>query len=219
MADATLTPTERTRVRRMYERGHFDRNTINQILDACPLCHIGYQLDGKPIVTPTLQWREGNQVFWHGSSASRAIRHSGSAEVCLTASAWDGLVLARSAFHHSANYRAVMIFGQARIVTDPVEKEARLEAFMEGLFPGRWATLRPMTAKELKATTVLALPIEEASAKIRTGGPVDDEVDYALPIWAGTLPIRSAVQPAVPDPGNLPGVGLPQHVKQFSLKG
>lgn len=217
MSEPILPVTERTRVRRVHDRGHFDRETINQILDICPHCHVGYQLDGKPIVTPTLQWREGNKVYWHGSSASRAIRKSGETDVCLTVSTMDGLVLARSAFHHSANYRAVMIFGKAEIVSDPDEKTERLRAFVDGLFPGRWDMLRPMTAKEVKATTLLSLPIEEASAKIRTGGPVDDEEDYKLPIWAGIIPIQQKILAPINDPRNLTEVTVPDHVSGFKF--
>ena len=219
MADATsdttpdLPVTERTRLRRAAKRGRYDRAAINAVLDATPLCHVGYLLDGLPAVTPTLQWREGDHVYWHGSSASRALRASAGLDVCLTVTMMDGLVLARSAFHHSANYRSVMLFGRAVTVTDPAAKTARLRAFVEGLYPGRWDTLRPMTDQELKATTVLALPIAEASAKIRTGPPIDDEEDYALPIWSGVVPLNTVAGAPVPDPRNLPGVPLPDHVR------
>ena len=219
MADATsdttpdLPVTERTRLRRAAKRGRYDRAAIDAILDATPLCHVGYMLDGRPAVTPTLQWREGDHVYWHGSSASRALRASAGLDVCLTVTMMDGLVLARSAFHHSANYRSVMLFGRAVTVADPAAKTARLRAFVEGLYPGRWDTLRPMTDQELKATTVLALPIAEASAKIRTGPPIDDEEDYALPIWSGVVPLDTVAGTPVPDPRNLPGVPLPDHVR------
>jgi nitroimidazol reductase NimA-like FMN-containing flavoprotein (pyridoxamine 5'-phosphate oxidase superfamily) len=199
MTERLLAQTERTRLRRYHERGSRDRDVIASILDATPLCHVGYVIDGKPSVTPSFHWREGDHVYWHGSSASRALRAAEGADVCLTVTLLDGLVLARSAFHHSANYRSVMLFGQATRVADPDLKLARLRAFVEGLYPGRWETLRPITEQELKATTVLSLPIEEASAKIRTGPPADAEADQGLPIWAGVLPVRQLVGPAEAD--------------------
>lgn len=209
--------TERTRLRRNYDRGRFERETINAILDAMPLCHVGHVVDGKPAVTPTLQWREGGHVYWHGSSASRALRASEDCEVCLTVSLLDGLVLTRSAFHHSANYRSVMIFGRATKVVDPDVKAEKLRNFVEALYPGRWDMLRPMTQKEAKATTVLSLPIGEASAKVRSGGPIDDEADYVLPIWAGVIPIALTTGAPQPDPRNLPGIDMPEHACTVSL--
>jgi nitroimidazol reductase NimA-like FMN-containing flavoprotein (pyridoxamine 5'-phosphate oxidase superfamily) len=212
-----LEPTERTRLRRLHQRGSHEREVIHAILDAMPLCHVGYVIEGRPVVTPTFQWREGDRVYWHGSAASRALRASEGTEVCLTVSLLDGLVLARSAFHHSANYRSVMIFGRATRVVDPELKVERLRRFVETLHPGRWETLRPIKEQELKATTVLSLPIEEASAKIRSGGPVDDEGDYALPIWAGVLPLRYARDVPQPDPRNLPGVVEPGHLRTLGI--
>jgi nitroimidazol reductase NimA-like FMN-containing flavoprotein (pyridoxamine 5'-phosphate oxidase superfamily) len=217
MAKESGAPTERVRLRRMHERGHFDAATIHGILDAMPLAHVGYVHEGQPYVTPTLQWREGDRVYWHGSSASRALRAAKGAQVCLTVSIFDGFVMARSGMHHSINYRSVMILGEARKVTDPAEKEARLQTFVDGLFPGRWDMLRPVTAQEMKATTVLWMPIDEASAKIRTGPPGDDEEDYALPIWAGVLPVRMRTLPPVPDPRNLEGLTPPEHVTGFKF--
>jgi nitroimidazol reductase NimA-like FMN-containing flavoprotein (pyridoxamine 5'-phosphate oxidase superfamily) len=209
MNDQSAPPSERTRVRRLHERGRYDRATIDAILDAQPLAHVGTVVDGLPVVTPTLQWREGDHVYWHGSAASRMLRAAEGREVCLTATLLDGLVLARSAFHHSVNYRSVMLFGRAEKVSDPEEKAARLRYFLDGLYPGRWEQLRPMTAQELKATTVLSMPIDEASAKVRTGPPVDDEDDYALPIWAGVVPVRLALLEAEADPRNRPDVAQP----------
>lgn len=219
MTAAALPVTENTRLRRNHLRGSHDRETINAILDATPMCHVGYLLDGKPAVTPTLQWREGDRVYWHGSAASRALRNSTEAPVCLTVTLFDGLVMARSGFHHSANYRSVMIYGNAVKVDDPAQKAAALEQFVDHLFPGRSATLRPMTDQEIKATTVLSMGIEEASAKIRTGGPVDDEEDYALPIWAGVIPLSTAVGTPQPDPRNLDGVAIPPDITAFRLDG
>lgn len=211
------TPTEMTRLKRVHKRAHYDRETVHAILDSSPLCHVGYVIDGKPAVTPTMQWREGETVYWHGSSASRALRKSIDMDVCLTVSMMDGLVLARSGFHHSANYRSVMIYGTARLVKDPEIKEARLKTFMDGLYPGRWETLRPMTKQELKATKLLALPLNEVSAKVRTGGPIDDDADYDLPIWAGVVPLTQTIGAPIPDPRNLDGVQIPAHVKNVKL--
>lgn len=215
MSTDSLRITDRTRLRRNNQRGHYDRPTIDAILDATPLCHVGYLLDGRPAVTPTFHWREGDHVYWHGSSASRALRCSAGMDVCLTVTLMDGMVLARSAFHHSVNYRSVMIYGHATKIEDPSKKADSLQYFVETLFPDRWDLLRPMTKQELKATTVLSMPIEEASAKVRAGGPVDDEEDYALPIWAGVIPIRQVVDPPEADQRNLPGLLPPDHVTRF----
>ncbi len=207
-----LAPTERTRLRRVHQRGHYDRESIDGILDAGMICHVGYVIDGRPYVTPTIYWREGDRVYWHGSSASRMLRKAEDAEVCLTVTHVDGLVLARSAFHHSANYRSVMLFGRAAKVADPVDKTNRLKTFVDQLYPGRWEELRPMTEQELKATTILSIPIDEASAKVRTGPPVDDEEDYALPVWAGTVPIGDVYGAPEPCPRLAEGTPLPEHV-------
>lgn len=217
MSKEELTTTERSRLRRVHDRGHYDRNTINEILDAWPLAHIGYILDDKPAVTPTLQWREGNHVYWHGSSASRALKSANGLDVCLTVSLLDGLVMARSAFHHSANYRSVMIYGRAQRVDDPEQKLAKLKTFTDHFYPGRWEQLRPITDKEIKATMILGMPIEEASAKIRTGGPIDDDEDYALPIWAGTIPIDIQLGKPEPDPRNLKGTVMPEHISKIKI--
>jgi uncharacterized protein len=215
----TYTRNEKTRVRRLHERGYYDRETVHRILDAGFICHVGYLIDDQPYVTPTSYWREGERLYWHGSSASRMLRTVAKGiKVCLTVTHVDGLVIARSGFHHSINYRAVMAFGTAEKVEDDAHKLAALEAFVERLFPGRWATLRPVTPQELKATTVLSMPLDEVSAKIRVGPPKDDEEDYALPIWAGVLPLT--LTPGVPeaDPLNLAGLALPEHVRDFVLE-
>ena len=209
--------TERTRLRRYHERGHYDRATIDAILDAMPLCHVGYLIDDKPVVMPTFQWREGDHVYWHASSAGRGVRNAQDNEVCLTVSILDGLVLARSGMHHSANSRSVMIFGTARRITDPAEKLDKLKGFIEKMYPGRWDTLRPITDQEAKATAILSLPITEASAKVRSGGPVDHEEDYALPIWAGVIPVSMQIGEPVPDERNLPDVEEPAHVRGFRI--
>lgn len=209
-----LPVTDRSRLRRAHNRGAFDRATIDAILDAQPMCSVGYVIDGKPHVTPTFQWREGNRVYWHGSSASRAIRQSRGQEVCLSVSILDGFVLARSGMHHSANTRSVILFGRAEPVPDAL-KEARLNAFIDGLWPGRSGLVRPPTEQELKATALLSMEIAEGSAKIRTGGPADDEEDYTLPIWAGVLPVTRGIGAPQADPRNLPGVEAPSHVTEF----
>ena len=198
-------PSERVRVKRLHERGAYDRETINAILDTWPIAHVGYVFNGHPYVTPTLQWREGDEVFWHGSSASRMLETCEEADVCLTVTMIDGFVMARSAF------------GRARKVKDADEKAMRLRNFVNGMYPGRWDMLRPVTAKELKATTVLAMKLDEASAKIRKGQPIDDEEDYALPIWAGVIPVELKVLDPIADPRNLPGVEAPAHVRDFDI--
>jgi len=213
----SVAPSPRVRVKRLHERGHYDAETIHGILDAMPICSVGYVFNGAPYVTPTLQWREGDHMYWHGSSASRMLETVDEADVCVTVTLVDGFVMARSAFHHSANYRSVMALGRAHKVKDRDEKEARLKTFVDSLFPGRWDMLRPMNAQEFKATTVLSLPLSEASAKIRTGAPKDDEEDYALPIWAGVIPVTMQIGAPVNDARNLAGVLPPEHVRALRL--
>ncbi len=176
------------RLRRAHARGRYDAPALHAVLDATPLCHLGYQRDGQPFVTPTLHWRVGDRVYWHGSSASQMLRAAAGERVCLTVSLLDGLVLARSGFHHSVNYRSAMVLGEACEVP-LAERAARLEDFFTAWLPGRWQALRPISEQELKATAMLSLPLDEASVKVRTGPPEDDEADYVLPIWAGVLPL------------------------------
>jgi nitroimidazol reductase NimA-like FMN-containing flavoprotein (pyridoxamine 5'-phosphate oxidase superfamily) len=214
MTDA---PSERTRVKRLNKRAKYDKETVHGILDAMPICSVGYVFKGTPYVTPTLQWREDDHIYWHGSSASRMLETCIDADVCVTVTMIDGMVMARSAFNHSCNYRSVMVMGKAYIIKDPAEKEQRLKAFTEKLFPGRWDILRPMNPQEFKATTVLSLPLSEASAKIRTGGPKDDDEDYALPIWAGVVPVSMQVGAPINDPRNLAGVLPPEHARALRL--
>jgi len=184
----------------MHERGHYDRESIHAILDAAPLAHVGHIINGRPVVIPTLHWREGDAVYWHGSSASRMLKaNMAGGEACLTATIMDGYVLARSAFHHSINFRSVMCFGTPRLVSDPEEKLAALKGFVDRLFPGRWDALRPVTDQEIKATAVLAMELTEASAKIRTGAPGDDPEDVTWPIWGGVLPISTVAGAPIPD--------------------
>lgn len=215
MADS-FAPTARTRLRRRPQRGRYDRKTVHGILDAAFICHVGYLIEGKPVVTPTAYWREGDAVYWHGSAASGMLRAlEKGADVCVTVTILDGLVLARSAFHHSLNYRSVMMFGRTHKVEDQDEKRARMEAFMERLYPGRTEELerlRPVRKQELKAITVLGLQLDEVSAKIRSGPPVDDEDDYALPIWAGVLPVNGVIGAPVDDGRLAKGARLPRYL-------
>ncbi|MBM3489259.1 MAG: pyridoxamine 5'-phosphate oxidase family protein [Alphaproteobacteria bacterium] len=211
-------PTERTRVKRLHERGHYDRETVHAILDAGLICHVSYVIDGQPYATPTSYWREGDMLYWHGSSASRMLENVATGiPVCVTVTHLDGLVLARSGFHSSINYRAVMALGVARLVSDETAKLNTLRAFVERLTPGRWAELRPVTARELKATTVVGMPLKEVSAKVRTGPPKDDAEDYALDVWAGVLPLRQVAAPAIPDPKLKAGVALPRYLQDYAL--
>lgn len=203
----------RTRVTRMPSRASYERATVESILDEAIVSHVGtVAAAGHPVVIPTLHARDGDRLYIHGSSASPTLRRARAAEICLTAMLIDGLVLARSAVHHSVNYRSVVVFGRPEPVESPDEKRAALEAFTEKLIPGRWADVRPPTARELKATGVLRLPLEEASAKIREGGPLDDQDDYELPVWAGTLPLRLATGEPRPDERLLAGVELPSYL-------
>lgn len=212
----SIKPTERTRVKRLPKRGDYDRDVINAILDEGFICHIGFVADGQPYVIPTGYARIGNDLYIHGSAASRMLR--GIAEgigVCVTVTQVDGLVLARSAFHHSINYRSVVILGKAELVETADEKNAVLEAFTEHVIPGRWAEVRWPNELELKATTVLKLPINEASAKIRTGGPVDVEEDYAMNVWAGVIPLKLTNSDPIPDDRLADGIAIPAHVINY----
>jgi uncharacterized protein len=211
------TPSDLTRLRRMNKRAHYDEATVHAILDAQPLCTVGYVFNGQPVVTPTLQWREGNHIYWHGSSASRMLESSEGTKVCLNVTIFDGMVMARSAFNHSCNYRSVMAFGTAHKVELAADKEARLKTMVEHYFPGRWDILRAMSSKELKATTVLGMALDEVSAKVRSGPPGDDEEDYALPIWAGVIPLSTHASVPVPCPRLMAGVEMPAHVKNYKL--
>lgn len=185
-----IEPSPQIRVKRIPKRGHYDRETIDAILDEGFICHVGFVADGQPFVIPTGYARVGDELYIHGSAASRMLRElSKGVEVCVTVTLLDGLVLARSAFHHSMNYRSVVILGTAELVTDADEKYKALEALTEHFVPGRWKDVRWPTKLELKATSVLKLPITEASAKIRTGDPVDDDEDYSMNVWAGVLPL------------------------------
>lgn len=194
---------------------------IDEILDEALIAHLGIVLpDGQPIVIPTLHARDGDTVYCHGSVASRTLRAMGEgAPVCLTVSLLDGLVLARSAMHHSANYRSAVLLGTARPVREPESKLAAFEAIVEHIVPGRWPQVRPPTENEMKATEVLALKIDEASAKVRTGPPLDDEEDYALDTWAGVLPLAPTPGTPLPDPLLREGIAMPEHVSAYRRPG
>ncbi len=204
MTAADSTPafpvTERSRIRREHDKGSYARADVHAVLDAAPIAHIGHVIDGAPYVTPTLHWRDGDRLFWHGSAASRFLREAVSAPVCLTCSLIDGYVLARSIFNHSVNYRSVMVFGTAHLIEDEAEKTAALRSFADGLFPDRWDSLRTMTAQELKATSVMWMDIEEATVKARSGPPADGAEEGHVQVWAGVLPLRTEWSVPLPAP-------------------
>jgi uncharacterized protein len=211
---ATEAPTyvvdERNRVKRRHDRGFYDYETVHRLLDAAALCHVSYVVDGLPYCTPTLFWREGTRLYWHGSSASRMLRNLSEGQpACLTVTHLDSLVLARCGFNHSADYRSVMAFGQARLVTVPEEKRRALVMMVDRFFSGRTAQLRSSTDQEIKATSVVTMEIERASAKIRAKGVADDDEDYALPIYAERLPVRTVIGEPEPCPRLLTGVERP----------
>jgi uncharacterized protein len=211
--------TPRTTLKRLPQRGSYDREVINPILDEGFVCHVGFVLDGKPFVIPTGYARSGETLFIHGSRASRMLRTLGQGvDVCVTVTLIDALVLARSAFHHSMNYRSVVVFGKATVVEDPVEKLAALLVLSEHMIPGRWADVREPTERELQLTTVLSLPLTEASAKVRTGPPLDDEEDYELPIWAGVIPLRLLAGEPQDDSSLKAGLTPPQYAREYDRK-
>ncbi len=209
-------PTERTTVKRLPERGVYDRETIHAILDEALFCHVACIVDGSPRIIPTIHARDGDTLYIHGSTASRTLRaiQAGS-EVSISVTLLDGLVLARSAFHHSMNYRSVVIFGTPREITDPQEKWEAQRALVEHVVPGRADHVRMPDEGELKQTSIFAIPLTEASAKVRSGPPKDREDDYELPIWAGQLPLRFEPQPPVPDPRLASGLETPPNVTGY----
>lgn len=212
----TYNKTDRTTLKRLPARGFYDRDLVYKILDEGFLCHVGFVVDSQPIVIPTGYGRIGDQLYIHGSQASRMLRtlKTGVA-ACVTVTLVDGLVLARSAFHHSINYRSVVIFGNAKLVDDAQEKLAALLAFSEHVIRGRWNDVREPTEQELKATTVLVLPLEEVSAKVRTGPPIDDEADYGLAVWAGVIPLRVVAGQPIPDPRLPQEISAPEYVTSY----
>lgn len=209
-----LNPTPKTTIKRIPKRGNYEQETIYQILDEGLVCHVGFVVDNQPFVIPTAYARFEDKLYIHGSPASRMLRNlQQGIQVCITVTLIDGLVLARSAFHHSMNYRSVVVFGTAEVVSDPEEKLNALYAFTEHVIPGRWQEVRQPNPHELAGTLVLALPLVEASAKIRTGAPIDDEADYSLPIWAGEIPLRIVADTPINDPRLEPGIASPANVQ------
>ena len=212
----TFPQTDRTKLKRLPKRGHFDRETVNAILDEGFICHVGFVVDGQPFVVPTGYARVDDKLYIHGSQASRMLRSlAGGLDACVTVTIVDGLVLARSAFHHSMNYRSVLVFGRATLVDEPKEKYEALVALSEHIVPGRWADVREPNEQEMKQTTVLCLPLEEASAKIRTGPPLDDEEDYALPMWAGVVPLKLTAGEPINDPRLPDEIPVPDYAANY----
>src|SRR5215510_9659434 len=211
--------TKRTELRRIPDRGSHDRGTIDSILDAGFLAHVGFCLDGQPFVIPTLYGRVGERLYLHGSAASRMLRElETGVAACVTVTLVDGLVLSRSAFDHSMNYRSIVAFGTARKVVDPEQKVKSLRVISEHLIAGRWADVRGPSEKELKATMVLEFSIEEASSKVRSGPPLDDQSDYGLPVWAGVLPLEIKSRPPIPDDKLVEGIPLPDYVRRYDAR-
>ena len=211
-----LTQTARTTLKRLPQRGAFDRESINQILDEGFICHVGFAVDGQPFVIPTGYARAGDRLFIHGSQASRMLRTLGQGiDVCLTVTLIDGLVLARSAFHHSMNYRSVVVFGRAAVIDEREEKLAALRALSDHMIPGRWDDVRGPSERELQLTTVLTLRLDEASAKVRTGPPLDDEEDYEMDVWAGVIPLRLTAGEPVGDPRMNGEVEPPDYAREY----
>ncbi len=214
-----FTPTARTRVKRLPDRGKYDREVVNGILDEGLVCHVGFTVEEQPYVIPTLFARVGDQLYIHGSAASRMLRTlSGGVQVCVTVTLVDGIVLARAAFHHSMNYRSVVVLGRATVIESREEKLKALEAFTEKVVRGRWNDVRLPNESELRQTTVLALPLEEVSAKIRTGGPKDEKEDYDLPIWAGVLPLPIVPGAPVTDPELRFSLDPPEYVRNYARR-
>ncbi|MBV8883579.1 MAG: pyridoxamine 5'-phosphate oxidase family protein [Chroococcidiopsidaceae cyanobacterium CP_BM_RX_35] len=212
-----LSITQRSKLKRMPSRGHYERELIYQILDEGLICHIGFAVDSQPFVIPTAYGRVGDRLYIHGSSASRMMRSlTNGIEVCITVTLLDGLVLARTAFHHSMNYRSVVIFGTATVVQDVNQKLKALEAFTEHIVPKRWATVRQPTPQELQVTSVLELPLDEASAKVRTGPPGDEEGDYSIPVWAGVIPLELTAGTPISDPRLQSEISLPSYLHNYT---
>lgn len=209
--------TAKTQVRRAPKRGHYDFETVASILDEGLVCQVGFVVDAQPFVMPTAYARMGDRIYIHGANASRMLKSlMAGIDMCLTVTLLDGLVLARSAYHHSMNYRSVVVFGKAQVVTEPTEKMTALKAFTEHVMKGRWDQVRSPNSQELAATCVLSLPITEASAKIRTGPPIDAEEDYDLDVWAGVLPLSLHSQEPIADPRLSKSVDLPENVRSYT---
>lgn len=209
-------PSEAVRVKRGLNRASYEQTIVYEILDSGWLAHVGTVRDGLPVVIPMFYVRDGESILIHGAPVSGVIRRGKGFDVCITVTYLDGFVLARSSFHHSVNYRSVVIIGEAELVTDPVEKEAALDLFVENLIPGRMAQLRPTNKKELAGTSVLRVSLDQASAKVRTGGPIDNEEDYDFDVWAGEVPLTQTVGQAVADPRLKPGIEFPQNLRDMT---
>jgi uncharacterized protein len=208
--------TPRNRVLRKANRGSYEREQVYAIVDAALVCHVGYVIDGQPYVMPTLLARDGDTLLIHGSSTSRTIKHAGAGNpICITATLTDALVLARSVFNHSINYRSAVMFGQGKLIDDPDAKMAALYRFSEKLVPGRWDDVRPMYPQEFKATGIVAVPIDAASAKIRTGDPIDEPEDLDLPIWGGLVPVVERFGAPIPDPFTSADMPAPAYVREM----
>ena len=208
--------TRRNRVVRKPERGRYEREATYRIVDEGLLCHVGFVQDGQPFVIPTLHARDGDTLLLHGSSASRLMRHLGAGHpACVTVTLLDGIVLARASFNHSINYRSAVLFGRGRLIADDAEKLRALARFTERLLPGRWADARQPSRRELKATAVVAMPLDSAAAKVRSGPPQDDAEDLALPVWAGVLPIHQVIGDPLADPALSPDVPLPSYLGEY----
>jgi len=214
---STAAPSERTRLRRYHWLARYDKDTINEIIDAAMICHVGYIFDGHPYVTPTNHWRIGEYVYWHGSSASRMLKAQAKGiPVCFSVTHLDGLVISRAAFNHNVNFRSVMAFGNAELVEEE-EKKRVLSVFVNKLVPGLWEHARQPTASEWKATRVIKLRLDEVSAKVRNGPPVDDEADYQLDCWAGIIPIKTVTLPPEADPKLNARIKQPEFINKFKL--
>jgi uncharacterized protein len=214
-----FTGTGRSQVRRLPDRGRYDKDTVYQIIDEALICHVGFIENDQPFVIPTIHARIDDTLFFHGARASRLLKLAATGQpLCVSMTLVDGLVLARSVFHHSINYRSVVVFGAGRLVESDDEKLAALKAITDHIAPGRWDETRPPNSKELNATNVIILPISEASAKLRAGPAGDDEEDYALPVWAGVLPLELQSQAPIPDARLLPGIKVPEYIRTYRRK-
>jgi uncharacterized protein len=215
-----VNPSQRSEIKRLPQRGNYERQVIYQILDEGLICHVGFAVDNQPFVIPTAYGRVDDKLYIHGSPASRMLRSLlGGVEVCVTVTLLDALVLARSAFHHSMNYRSVVVFGTATIVEEPDKKLEALQAFTEHIVPGRWNEVRQPNRQELLGTLVLSLPLNEASSKVRTGPPLDDEVDYNLPVWAGIIPLQLIAGNSIADPHLQQSIEPPTYIQNYKIGG
>jgi nitroimidazol reductase NimA-like FMN-containing flavoprotein (pyridoxamine 5'-phosphate oxidase superfamily) len=208
--------TQRNRVKRLPDRGKYDKATIYPIIDEAIICHVGFTMAEQPFMIPTLHVRQGDDLLLHGATTSRMLKHIQEGNsVCVTVTLIDGLVMARSVFHHSVNYRSAILFGTGEVITDPEEKMAAMRLFTDKIMPGRWDDARQPYAKEIKATSMVRLAIESASAKVRNGPPGDDDEDYALPVWAGIIPFTQQIGSPINDPLLNEGIAVPDYVNQF----